>query len=227
MDYFAEPFPAILLSGVHIWSGSPLGSQSGLGIAYYSWKEVFLDPQQGSFSGLPSPRVGVANAREVNNNLIETYPLYAKLQYEGQVSGQPFFIFTHTPLYQKPSIVKVTANKLSGTSWYSGTVYAMTVVASGGAPTFNAGPGCYIEEVNGATLTNGRYYHGLRQVYSGQVSGLTADVYSVNLSPTGINFTFSGTWVTDVSCSNGNFSVTKVTAYLGFINGQLVSGSLT
>jgi hypothetical protein len=107
-SYFVEPFLAVITSGQPDTSGYP---KSGV---LFSWSEGILDGIQGWISGAVSPRFGVSNVREINNtypviangNLtsgqidssgnfnVSGFPFYARLFYEGSVSGQPFYYYT-------------------------------------------------------------------------------------------------------------------------------------
>ena len=65
----------------------------------YSWTEQYVNVTSGSagqWTPIYSPRVGSNNAREINNtSLSGQFPFYARLHYEGNVSGQPFYSFTY------------------------------------------------------------------------------------------------------------------------------------
>lgn len=94
--FWAEPFPAV------VYSGSLSGS-----LQLFSWQEVLLDGAVGNWTSGGSPRIGVNNLREVNNSSPASgysFPFFAHLRYEGQVSGQPFYSYsTSTPGVGAPS----------------------------------------------------------------------------------------------------------------------------
>lgn len=78
--YYTESFPVQVQSGV--------GGNTNL----YSWTEQRLSGP--GFVDLEGGRTGQANARELNNiTMLSGTPFYARLFYEGVVSGNPFYVF--------------------------------------------------------------------------------------------------------------------------------------